>query len=58
MILPVRYVTAESTKESLVELAREKAQTILAEHQPAPMDEATLASLKALIKTAQKDFKK
>ena len=48
----------EQGSKSLVELAREKARAILAEHQPAPMDEATLASLKALVKTAQKDFKK
>jgi len=48
----------EDGSKSLVELAREKARAILAEHQPAPMDEATLESLKELVKTAQKDFEK
>ncbi|MBW2297710.1 MAG: trimethylamine methyltransferase family protein, partial [Deltaproteobacteria bacterium] len=48
----------EEGSKSLVDLAREKARAILAEHQPAPMDEATLAGLKEIVKTAQKDFKK
>ncbi|MBW2408386.1 MAG: trimethylamine methyltransferase family protein [Deltaproteobacteria bacterium] len=47
----------EEGSKSLVELAREKARTILAEHHPAPMDENTLSRLKALVKTAQTEFK-
>ena len=46
----------EEGSKSLVELAREKARTILAEHQPAPMDDATLASLKQIVQAAQKEF--
>ncbi len=53
-----RATWVEDGSKSLVELAREKARAILAEHQPAPMDEATLESLKELVKTAQKDFEK
>ncbi len=52
----MRAKWVEEGSKSLVELAREKARAILAEHQPAPMDEATLKSLKVLVKTAQKDF--
>ena len=46
----------EEGSRGLVDLAREKARTILAEHQPAPMDAATLASLKKLVQTAQTEF--
>jgi trimethylamine--corrinoid protein Co-methyltransferase len=46
----------EDGSKSLVDLAREKAQAILAEHQPAPMNEATLASLKEIVQAAQKEF--
>ena len=43
--------------KGLVQLAKEKARTILAEHQPAPMDESKLNSLKSLIQSAQEEFK-
>ena len=46
----------EEGSKSLVDLAREKARTILAEHKPTPLDEATLASLKALVKKAYSEF--
>jgi trimethylamine--corrinoid protein Co-methyltransferase len=46
----------EEGSKSLVDLAREKARSILAEHKPAPMDAAILASLKELVQTAQKEF--
>jgi hypothetical protein len=41
-----------------VSFSRKVILSILTEHQPAPMGEATLESLKELVKTAQKDFEK
>ena len=46
----------EEGSKSLVDLAREKARTILAEHKPALLDDGTLASLKALVKQAHDEF--
>ena len=46
----------EEGSKSLVDLARDKARSILAAHRPAPLDEAVLARLKALVRQAQEEF--
>lgn len=48
---------AESGSKGMVDIARERARTILKEHQPTPLDEETAGKLQQVIKDAEKAFK-